>query len=233
MHFERHETKVLGQELVVFDHPQSKAVDIISSEVNGGCYNFDLIDFRAGDTVLEIGAHVGIVAMTMAKKFGVQVVAFEAMPENANALEKNVAENGLDSHITVIPHAVTSDGRDITMIGNLPDNSGGATACLRDMYLPNHTRHEGIFSVAVNSIFTDYLPSGRIKLLKIDCEGSEHEIFQALLPENFHRIDHLRGELHINSHLQEQGYDTRQTYMRCCRYINPSNISLQGIRMAE
>lgn len=183
--------------------------------------------------MLEIGAHVGVVAMALARKYGVKVLAFEPMPENARALSENITVNRLAGLITVVPEAVTADGRTIRMIGNLTDNSGGATACLGDMYPPGCAGHDNIPSVAINDIFSRYFPEGRIKLVKIDCEGSEHEILNAISPENLERIENLRGEFHINSRLEQQGYSVERTFARCAAFIDPSRMSIKEIRMCE
>jgi FkbM family methyltransferase len=224
---------VLGQDLIVYDCEGSDAADIVAGEVNRGVYNLGVINFYPGDVVVDLGGHIGIVAMALAKKYGVRVYTFEAMPENGRALEKNVEVNKLENLVNVYQAAVTSDGRPIRMIGNLDDNSGGSTACLRDMWLPGHTYHDAVESIEVRNIFTHILPEERIRLLKIDVEGSEHEIIKAMLPEDFHRIDYMRGELHINSHLESQGWSIRQTYSDAKRYMNEENINLQAIRMAE
>jgi len=233
MQYDKHDLMVLGQKMTILDYPKSKAASIVADEVNRGCYSFERVKLQPGDLVLEIGAHIGIVAITLAKKYGCKVYSFEPFAENYMALLRNVEDNGVGDLVIPSNYAVTSDGRPIRMIGNPTDNSGGATACLSNMFLPNHVYHDEVPSIGIRDVMKNVLPDGPIKLFKIDCEGSEHEIIGAMLPEHLQRIQHMRGEFHMNVNLQRLGYDVQQTYMKCIRYIPKENVSVQSIRMAE
>jgi len=71
----------------------------------------------------------------------------------------------------------------------------------------------------------------RCKLLKIDCEGSEHEI---LLNTNILEcVQYLSGEFHINQNLESQGYSIENLKTYCLQYIPKNQMHTFGIRMAE
>jgi FkbM family methyltransferase len=63
----------------------------------------------AGDICLDIGAHVGIYALCLARWSGQngRVFAFEPNPETRALLESNVRRNPEGQRITVVPHGVS------------------------------------------------------------------------------------------------------------------------------
>ncbi len=219
-----------GINLTISDYPGSKAIDIISSEINQGDYRLGVIDFQPGDVVIDIGAHVGIISIYLAKKYpGIKVYAYEPIPENHRAFVENIKANDVQN-VELEWAAITSDGRDIRMIANLPDNTGGGTAQLKDMLLPNHSYYEDIYSIDAGSLINRFK---KIKLLKIDCEGSEHEILHSLYPEDFAKIEYLRGEFHINNYLTAKGYSIDALHHLVLQNMNPDKIKVSSIRMAE
>jgi FkbM family methyltransferase len=150
-------------------------------------YQFDDLGLTQDSIVIDIGAHVGIVSMTLAGKYGCTVDAYEPAPDNYRRLVCNIRKNGLMGF--VIPHhsAVTGDGRPVTVGGPQGDNSGGMS-----IY---PTIYPTCQFVPVPSVTLRDVIGGRtIDLLKIDCEGAEHEIFQDLTP--LARVKAIRGEFH-------------------------------------
>jgi FkbM family methyltransferase len=64
-----------------------------------------LDSLTAGATLVDLGAHLGTVALPAARR-GARVIAVEASPRNAACLVQSVAANGLD--VTVVPVAVAA-----------------------------------------------------------------------------------------------------------------------------
>jgi FkbM family methyltransferase len=169
-------------------------------------YEFDSIPFEEGDSVIDVGAHVGFVSIYLAKKYGVRVYAYEPVPANFTSLAMNVGANQAE----VIPHnlAVSSDGRDMTIYMGNHSGEGGAFVDLTAQQHLNRgsvevksTTLEQIFEV--NNIET-------CRLLKLDCEGAEHEIV-AGLDGLVEKIEHVRGEIHLNQPLRDMGFTTEET----------------------
>ncbi len=182
-----------GIELDIEDDPNGAVAKIVCREIERG-YDLDL-DLKPGDTVIDVGAHVGIVSIYLAKKYpGIKVLALEPVPENYERLCRNIEANGVDDSVITIPYAITADGRPLELSGDLSTNSGGVSA----------------FGSGANSYTADSttLPKllaehgiDRVALLKIDCEGSEYEI---LTPDVLARVDRIRGEFHrIPDHVPE------------------------------
>jgi FkbM family methyltransferase len=200
-----------GHNFKFFDSSEkSNAVNFIAREILNGDYTFDNISFKPGDVVIDIGAHVGMVSIVLAKiNPNILIHAFEPIPTNYNALIENIKINKVEN---IIPHnkAVTNDGRNILMIINNNDNTGGATQCLANMTIANHDNHV-VPSIPIQEIFKIFAIN-KCKLMKIDCEGSEHELF--FEDSWLSNVEFMIGELHINTFLTNQGYSFQNIYKK-------------------
>lgn len=206
-------SEVNGIHLDVDDDPICK---VIMREVKQ--YDLDSIDYQTGDVVVDIGAHVGIVSIYLAKRYGVMVCAYEPVPDNYNRLMRNIKANGTE-RVIAFNEAVTSDGRNLILSGNPTENSGGISAFTN----PNGHSY-AVQSIALATIFQT-TTAERIKLLKIDCEGAEYEILQAH-PELLDRVDHLRGEFHQNARLRNLGYDPDKLIALCQAHIPDVKVTV-------
>ena len=110
-----------------------------------------------GDTVLDIGANIGTVAIPLAAK-GAHVFAYEALSENARFLAAAVAANGFGDRVTIRNLAVWDKAERLSFTG------GSAWACVVA---------GGEATCEAVTIDAD-LPAGTtVKAIKIDVEGSE------------------------------------------------------------
>jgi FkbM family methyltransferase len=79
---------------------------------------------RERDVVVDIGAHVGAVAIYLAKKYPfIRVIAIEPEPHNYACLVRNIEANGV-TNVVAINKAISGDGRDRTLY---IDDRGWAT----------------------------------------------------------------------------------------------------------
>lgn len=152
-------------------------------------YDLDSIRFRKGDFVLDIGAHVGLVSIYLAKKHpGIVVHSYEPVIENFIRLQRHVHLNETPN---VHPHklAVTADGLKRIMVRG-EFHSGGATAF--------HAFEREAFEVVSTTVprILKRHDIKRVKLLKLDCEGAEHEILEDGVDTWLPKVKHIRGELH-------------------------------------
>jgi FkbM family methyltransferase len=172
--------------------------DVIhDSETNpGGTYNFSDINFEAGDIAFDIGAHVGTVSIHLAKMHpAIKIYAFEPAKINFDNLCRNIELNGM-TNITPINAAVTFDGRDLSFVVRATQ-SQTHHAVSSALHQRNDrtaiTDIETIPSVSLQKFCAEQKIT-QIKLLKIDCEGSEYEILYNL--DLLSKTTHIRGELH-------------------------------------
>lgn len=141
------------------------------------------LNLPANPKVIDIGAHVGVVSMYLAKKYGAEVWAYEPLPENYRRLVLNIERNGLQDKVHPFNLAVTGDGRDVNITANMT-NSGG------------NSIYDGGEVAAHSTTFAEILKqTGAVDLLKIDCEGAEFEILAdaEILRGN---VGMVRGEVH-------------------------------------
>jgi FkbM family methyltransferase len=219
--------RIHGTTLDVVDVLKSVA-PTIAHELKIDSYGLKKIRFTPGDVVIDIGGHVGLVSIYLAKRHPqITVYAFEALPPNYEIFKENIVRNGV-TNIVLENLAVTADGRDFHLMVH-PDNTGGASGQQADMAAPTHD-HYTVKSVTLDGIFERY-GIERCKFLKIDCEGSEHEILHAA--HVLDRIDWLSGEFHINAKLAGEGYSIDGLAEYLARYIPRDHITYEPCRMAD
>jgi FkbM family methyltransferase len=123
----------------------------------------------AGDTVYDIGANVGYVSLSLAKRVGSKghVVAFEPVPQNLRLLRTNIENNQL-SNVKIFDVAV-SDRRGEAII-RISENLATAS-------LVWHKGDRGAVELVIKTvIIDDLIEAGDLPIpsfIKIDVEGAE------------------------------------------------------------
>ncbi len=151
------------------------------------------ISLRPGDTVVDIGANIGAFTVLAAKTIGPsgRVIAFEPILQTFERLRQNVALNALQN---VECRRAAVDAQEGTLTMRVPSKSAQASA-----YKPwgkaLGNALQIVPCVTLEQVFRDE-GIGRVHLLKVDCEGSEHGIFERLSPELAARIDQIVLEGH-------------------------------------
>ena len=186
-------------ELEVLGQPDYPFYEQVVREITND-YEFEDVPFEEGDAVIDVGAHVGLVSIYLARKYGVRCYAYEPAPENFASLVMNVGAN----QAQVIPRqlAVSADGRPLEYRYGRHSGEGGA-------FIDKDSRSVLVASTTVGEIMeTNRIE--RCRLLKLDCEGAEHEIM-ADSDDWLERVDHIRGELHLNKRLRGMGHTLEKT----------------------
>lgn len=214
-------TKIQDQDYWFSDGIFSNTVKIVSGELNDeNEYNFKDINFKKGDCVIDIGGNVGMISIFLAKKFPfLKIYAFEPVKENYENFLKNIKLNNIPEGTIIVENkAVTKDGRKINMSIN-PTNKGGSS--ISDVVSVGAVTQEencNIDSITLEEIFKKYNIK-HLKLLKIDCEGSEYEIIYNTKPQILKSIEHVRGEFHENKKLTDK-YDVEKLIEYLKQYID-------------
>ncbi len=139
--------------------------------------------------VLDIGAHVGAFSCALARAVpGAQVTAVEPSADRVAYLLRNVASNGLQGRIAAVQTAVSGHRgrRLLTPFGVLEAASDPAAT------------GEWVDVIAFEELLAS--SHGPIDLVKMDCEGSEYEIFASAPPAALGRIERLLLEYHPATH---------------------------------
>ncbi|HAC65689.1 MAG TPA: hypothetical protein DCF68_19695 [Cyanothece sp. UBA12306] len=124
---------------------------------------------RPGDTVIDIGANVGLITLYAAKLVGSsgKIHAFEPQPNLVQLLKKSVTINEYEQ---VVIHQVALSDQDGIMNMQVPIDNSGAASLGKKKNKASYT-----IDVEVKNA-TQYLSSlnlDKIRLIKIDVEGHE------------------------------------------------------------
>jgi FkbM family methyltransferase len=215
-----------GTLLQIADAEGSETPRIVAIEMASDEYRLGQIRFEPGDVIVDVGAHVGMVAIWLAMRNPqVTVIAIEPEPLNLSHLRANIAANGV-RNIVVVPLALTADRR-MLPIARPPSNSGGA-GCYYDQTDGYATSEVG--STTLDAIFEEFVPH-HCRLLKVDCEGAEHEILPA--SQALRRVDWFAGEFHINSRLAARGHSNEALITLVAGHVDRDRMSVKTIHMGE
>lgn len=152
-------------------------------------------EIKKNDTVIDIGANIGVFAIYAATRSkDVNVLAFEPFPDNADWLRKNVSQSRLPN-IKVYQQAVAgvTEERKLQMSDSWMKHALSET----DKEVADFPEKNGQ-SIKVQCVEFDNVLKDvpKCDLLKIDCEGSEYEILYSSSPETLKKIQKIVGEFH-------------------------------------
>lgn len=183
---------------------------------------------KAGDTVVDIGANIGYFTMLMAHAVGPsgRVLAFEPVNENADLLERSVAENHYHDRVVTYRMAVgKTTGQAALATLSLEagsQNSGGSFLLERSTMPLGHERR----SVPVSRL--DDIPFGdRVKLIKIDVEGAEPLVFEGAMRLLREDAPWILSEINAVQ-LQRVSGVTPRELIRLMKSLGYACLSLEG-----
>ncbi|SRR6266851_5056108 len=130
----------------------------------------------AGDTVYDIGANVGYVSLSLAKRVGPggRVIAFEPVPRNIEAFRRNIEINGITN--VQLLEAAASDRTGDAVI-RIAENLSTAS-------LVWHRNNPSATELCIRTVSIDELVEARElgspQFVKIDVEGAEGAALQGM-----------------------------------------------------
>lgn len=159
------------------------------------------------DTVLDVGANVGIFALWAAPQApGGRIVSIEPIPDLAACLDASLRENSIHN-VSLVRKALGAPDRTIELsyypgfniISHRSDFRRPAYARAK-MYLKNFrtwSRPQRVRAecVSICQLLDDHAVE-RVNFAKIDCEGGEYEILRGMRPHDWRRFEHLVIEFH-------------------------------------
>ena len=132
---------------------------------------------RAGDTAIDVGAHIGFFTMQMAAAVGTagRVYAFEPFDANADLLEKSLHENRFDDRVVFRRAAVGAAAGSATLTFPAETLNTGGAYLLRDGGAPL----AGHQTKGVPVVALDGLDLRRpVRFIKMDVEGAEPQVMR-------------------------------------------------------
>ena len=177
-------------------HCRSGAFQMFGEVYHMHLYDVPWVPIRPGDLVIDIGANHGFYSL-YAAHLGATVLAFEPQKDTFDLLQANIKRNGFEDRIHAFPCAVGAKSGTISLSVSANLAGGMSTTSLRfrqntgidviDEYeVPVLSLHEVIAEHAQSTV----------RLIKLDCEGSELDILRGLPPSDWQQIDSLACELH-------------------------------------
>ena len=121
-------------------------------------------------SVLIVGAHIGSLAIPIAKKCS-RLVAIEANPRNFNLLQKNIELNKI-TNITAYNNAASEKSETIKFQMNTVNSGGSKRVPVNNHYMYTYDNPE-VIDVEAHSL-DNYLSDTSFDLVLIDIEGSEY-----------------------------------------------------------
>jgi FkbM family methyltransferase len=132
-------------------------------------------DPKEGDTVIDIGAHIGRYTITSSKQVGDsgKVVAIEADPDNFQLLKRNIALNNL-TNVLPLNYAVFSTRTRIKLYQQ------SASAKYNSLMLTRATKSEKYVEVEADTLdsILELNAVNQVNWIKIDVEGAEFEVLK-------------------------------------------------------
>ena len=150
-------------------------------------YKYPDFEIRETDTVIDIGAHVGLFTL-YASQFcnRGKIFSYEPMKENYKILVDNVKNNNLVNIKTF--NLAVSNSQSVKLYIN-DDESGHSMFSKSSNFIT-------VKSISLEDIFNQNNIQ-ECNFLKLDCEGAEYEIIENLPTKFFEKIEKIVIEYHM------------------------------------
>lgn len=159
-------------------------------------YDVPTVPVGPGSVVIDVGANHGFAACHFAR-MGARVLALEPHPEVFQALDRNVRVNRLEDRVQTVQMAVSDHAGTATFLATR--RLGGGMSSLDEGYMTaTETPIDQRYEVPVTTLprVVEELGAESVRLVKLDCEGSELRILRSLGPDLLARIDSFAIEYH-------------------------------------
>jgi len=126
-------------------------------------------EIKKGDTVVDIGANIGLFTLFFSKLVGTtgRVIAFEPDPENFDVLKKNIELNEI-TNVTLVQKGVSNKNESVKLYKS---NVSGGHSLIKNEWAKEYTN---IQTVTLDG----YFRGEEIDMIKIDAEGFELEVIE-------------------------------------------------------
>ncbi len=179
--------------------------------------------FRENDIIVDIGAHLGIGAIFLAKKFPfIKVVAVEPDARKFRLMEKNVEINNIEN-IKMINAAISGTNGTARLYRNV-SSEDWSTLNVCSARLKHHFFVQNVETMTCAKLFKNFEIS-ECRMLKIEAWGSVKDILETF--PNSVPVDYLSGETHLDdcneaSLLAASSSIARQYFWRTWKMKNSS-----------
>jgi FkbM family methyltransferase len=180
------ETKIIrdnifGIDLQFKDILCSGTIPYVFNELKNDRYGLEQIEILPSDTIIDVGANVGMFSIYAKKKFGCRVISFEPVGELFNFFKENILLNNLKLDDFELHNRAVFDKDDVRMsISTAKINTGCSSLFLREL---GYSEQEILMSSECSTERLKKYIDDSCVYLKMDTEGSEHFIIPDIINE--------------------------------------------------
>jgi FkbM family methyltransferase len=159
-------------------------------------YDLEFAAIQEGDAVFDIGANHGFYSCWAALQ-GARVYAFEPDPRSFELLESNIRANRLQERVRAYPYAIASQTGEVNLFRT--HKLGGGMNTIVPEFAEKAGADITSFARVKAITFTDAMALcdiGRLRVCKLDCEGSEFAILKSLENKTRDKVDAFVMEYH-------------------------------------
>lgn len=174
--------------------------------------------FSPDDVIIDVGAHIGFFSLACLGRGAKHIEAYEPDYDNFELLKENVGRRGVKIHHKAVWRSDRKEDLKVRQIGT--------SGCWTAMSVVLSESGRPIESVSLDSILDKHK---KVRLLKLDCEGSEYAIMLTVNLGLLGRCQEICGEIHtaisrklilpfersaglIIKRLNEAGFETEQKF---------------------
>jgi FkbM family methyltransferase len=155
----------------------------------------DFCDIEAGDIVVDIGFNYGIFSLGALNKGASKIYAFEPNQNIINVINEIYPDR---EKITLEPVAVSNKNTTLTFYEGSSTLGSNIVKPISGCKLSYEVKCINFYEYLVDNNIE------KIDLLKVDCEGTEYEIFECIPDEFFCQIRKIHVEFHDNDGMRIQ-----------------------------
>lgn len=173
------------------------------------CYASSEAVFETGQTIVDIGANVGVFTVWAATRTpGLRVIALEPSSRACAFLRRNVEHNGL-RNVTIVQAACGGEQREAVLYARGPGVMN--TLYRQDLLGRRFRAAEHVPVLTLDGVFERFAVRS-CALLKLDCEGAEYEVLLNATTDTLRKVDRISLEYHLgmNEHTPDELVDRLQ-----------------------
>jgi FkbM family methyltransferase len=184
----------IGNEMLLFSYPSYRSgLSDAVWRMDNDYYMTRMATLRDGDIVVDVGAHVGVVSIYLARRYPfIRVYAVEPDPFNYAALIENIERNGV-TNVTAINRALSAHGDKTTLYTDMC-HSSWATIHATLTASRGLLRTAQVELCTLEQLFHEY-DIRHCRVLKMSALGAVYETLDAFTRSN--SIDLLCGEIDL------------------------------------
>jgi FkbM family methyltransferase len=138
---------------------------------------------KPGDTVIDVGANVGLFTVLFAYQVWEQgrVIAYEPSPRMLEFLRHNVSMGWLDDRVEIVPKAAGADHESVSFLAPRRYTMTGSIRPVEHLLAtPNRADTVDRIEVDAEPLDVQLGRFDRIDLIKVDVEGAEDQVFAGM-----------------------------------------------------